>query len=126
MEDYSELVGDSRIEKLCHDFKLKTIIFNLTRYRDELEEIEVRFEGVVNQDFQCIDSDNIIFGIEETDWDGLQIQFPDLMKYYKHYKSIDPEDRKRIGNGTVKCYHIRGSVGLEGYVIAEAIRIIEK
>ncbi|WP_116545450.1 hypothetical protein [Pontibacter virosus] len=123
MKDYSHIVGDCRIDKLSLDFNSNTITFVMTRYREELEIIEVKFDGVINQDFKIIDKDNIVFGIEETDWNGLETEFPDLMKWYEHYKSIAPEEKGMISDGTAKCFHIRGTAGLEGYIIAETIKI---
>ncbi|MFB9864214.1 hypothetical protein [Rufibacter immobilis] len=125
MEDYSHLVGDCRIDRLSIDFNSDTVIFVLSRYRDKLEKIVVRFGRVINHDFKTINKDNIIFGIEETDWEGLESEFPDLMKWYKHYKRITPEEKELINSGVAKCFHIRGTTGLEGYIIAETIKIEE-
>jgi hypothetical protein len=122
MKDYTPFVHDCRIDKLFHDFNSKTITFLLT-CGEAMETKEVKFEGVINQDFRIIDKDNIIFGIEETDWNGLQSEFPDLMSYYKRYKSISAEDQKKIDDRTAKCFHISSSAGLDGYIIAETIKI---
>ncbi|RNI23115.1 hypothetical protein [Rufibacter latericius] len=120
MEDYTHLVHDCEIDKLSLDFNTNTTNF-LISCGDDSERMKVTFEGVINQDFRIIDKGNIIFGIEETDWKGLQLAFPDLMSYYKHYKSISTEDQKRIESRALKCFHISSSAGLDGYIIAESI-----
>lgn len=126
MENYGKLIGDSRIDNLLIDFNNGTIIISITRYFDDVkEERMITFHGVINQDFRMINKDNILFDIEETDWWGLEKTFPEMMSRYKWYKKIYNEDKMRIDQGLLRCYHIQWSYGLDGYVIAESIEIKE-
>ncbi|MEJ8801926.1 hypothetical protein [Pontibacter sp. H249] len=120
MKDYSHLVHNCIINKLEHDFVSRTITFFLDG-GEEKGMMEVQFVGVINQDFKVIDSYNLLSGIEETDWSGLESEFPDLMNYYKHYKRISDENQKKIADRIAKCFSISSHTGLFGYIIAESI-----
>ncbi|MFB9865496.1 hypothetical protein [Rufibacter immobilis] len=122
MKDYSHLVHDFIIDKLEHDFKSRTITFFLDG-GVEKGMMEVQFAGVINQDFKVIDSYNLLSGIEETNWKGLEAKFPDLMNYYKRYKRISDEDQQKIEDNVAKCFSISSHTGLFGYIIAETIML---
>lgn len=126
MENYSQILGDSIIDKFFIDFNEKIISFTTTRYMGSVaEKREVNFTGVVQQDFRMFNKYNIIFGLVETDWDGLNLELPELMSLFQHYKSISQDDMRRIENKSLKCFLITASSGLDGYIIAERVEIKE-
>ena len=122
-------IHDNIVNSYFVDFENRNIVFNTVYYGNDIQEMAIiTFNNVTSYFLKNGLNANIIFDIEETDLDYFIKDNKHILEKEKNYGwpflyENEEELIKILIKNNVKYYIIKSSYGLEGWILADEMKI---